>query len=355
MPQEKLLGYLKNIGNSLKPNETPGMDASVVKCSKDNTYLVSTTDFFYPLIEDPYLQGKIACANVLSDLYSMGVKEVDTMLMILGVSTKMSGPERDVVTTELIRGFNDLAKEAGTNCTGGQTVLNPWPIIGGTAHTVCGNEDIIRPVGAVSGDVVVLTKPLGTQVAVNLRQWSKDDEEWQRVGDAFPRDCVEAVFDAATESMARLNKTGALLMHKYGAHAATDVTGFGILGHASNLAASQEAAVDIELHTLPVLAGMARADAAVDGMFKLVEGLSAETSGGLMLCLPEANAQAFVEELQRLDGCPAWVIGRVVPRADGAAANSARILPSSSLVLPVPYPGAPGDGSAAAAAATARK
>ena len=137
MPQEKLLSYLTNIGNSLKPNETPGMDASVVKCGMDNTYLVSTTDFFYPLVEDPYMQGRIACANVLSDVYAFGVREVDTMLMILGVSTKMTGLERDVVTTELIRGFNDLAKEAGTNVTGGQTVLNPWPIIGGTAHTVC--------------------------------------------------------------------------------------------------------------------------------------------------------------------------------------------------------------------------
>lgn len=334
MPQEKLLSYLKDIGNSLKPNETPGMDASVVKCAADNTYLVSTTDFFYPLVEDPYVQGRIACANVLSDLYAMGVREVDTMLMLLGVSTGMSGPERDVSTTELIRGFNDLANEAGTNVTGGQTVLNPWPIIGGTAHTVCRNEDIIRPLHAVPGDVVVLTKPLGTQVAVNLQEWSKDNYKWARVGDSFSRANVSAVFDAAAESMARLNKTGARLMHKYGAHAATDVTGFGILGHAINLAKSQEAAVDIELHTLPVLAGMAQVDTACAGMFKLCEGYSAETSGGLMLCIPKENAQAFVDEIQEIDGYPAWIIGDVV-----SGSNTAKIVDDVKVVQ-VQYPDA---------------
>jgi selenide,water dikinase len=332
VPQEKLLSYLKNIGNSLKPNETPGMDASVVKCKAENTYLCSTTDFFYPLIEDPYMQGRIACANVLSDLYAMGIREVDTMLMILGVCTHMSGLERDVVTTALIRGFNDLAKEADTNCTGGQTVLNPWPIIGGTAHTVCRDEDIIRPVGAVAGDVLILTKPLGTQVAVNLRQWAASDEGWAKVGDVFPRGRVADVFEAATLSMARLNKTGAELMHTHGAHAATDVTGFGILGHAENLAKSQNASVDIELHTLPVLEGMAAVDAAVGNMFKLVAGYSAETSGGLMLCIPEANAQAFIDELTARDGEAAWVIGRVVE-----GSNTARVLPGVT-VLDVPYP-----------------
>lgn len=81
-------------------------------------------------------QGKIACANVLSDVYAMGVTDVDTMLMILGVCREMSDKERDVVTTQMIRGFNDLARLAQTNVTGGQTVMNPWPIVGGVAMSV---------------------------------------------------------------------------------------------------------------------------------------------------------------------------------------------------------------------------
>lgn len=144
LPQAKLLGYLDELSNDLKPNETPGMDSSVVKIAHGtDLYLVSTTDFFFPSVEDPYVQGKIACANVLSDAYAMGVTEVDTMLMILGVCRDMSEKERDVVTTQMIRGFNDLAHQAQTNVTGGQTVMNPWPIVGGVAMSVRSGESTV--------------------------------------------------------------------------------------------------------------------------------------------------------------------------------------------------------------------
>ena len=111
------------------------MDSSVVKTTLAGLdfLMISTTDFFYPLVDNPYLQGQIACANVLSDIYAMGVTSVDTMLMILGVCRDMKSHERDVVTTMMIQGFNDLAHVAGTNVTGGQTVVNPWPIVGGVA------------------------------------------------------------------------------------------------------------------------------------------------------------------------------------------------------------------------------
>jgi len=92
--------------------------------------LVSTIDFFYPLVLDPYLQGKIGCANVLSDLYAMGIHNCDNMLMVLAASLEMDPKHRHIVTQEMLRGFADLAKEAETVITGGQTVLNPWPIIG---------------------------------------------------------------------------------------------------------------------------------------------------------------------------------------------------------------------------------
>lgn len=129
--------------------------------------LVQTTDFFYPLVDDPYMMGKIACANVLSDLYAMGVTECDNMLMLLGVSTKMTEKERDVVIPLIMRGFKDSALEAGTTVTGGQTVVNPWCTIGGVASTVCQPNEYIVPDNAVVGDVLVLTKPLGTQVENN--------------------------------------------------------------------------------------------------------------------------------------------------------------------------------------------
>lgn len=133
-------------------------------------FIVSTTDFFFPNVEDPYLQGRIALANVLSDLYAMGVAEVDSVLMILAASLDMDESSRDIVARQFIKGFDDAANDAGTAVTGGQTVKNPWPIIGGVAKSVCREEDFIRPINAQVGDVIILTKPLGTQVAVNVRQ-----------------------------------------------------------------------------------------------------------------------------------------------------------------------------------------
>ena len=94
-------------------------------------------------IQDLYMQGKIACANVLSDLYAMGVTECDNMLMLLGVSNQMTLKEREIVTPMVIKGFNDLALEAGTTVNGGQTVLNPWFIVGGVASSVVSNNEFV--------------------------------------------------------------------------------------------------------------------------------------------------------------------------------------------------------------------
>ena len=163
------------------------MDCSVVATQLPGVLMVTTTDFFYPLVEDPYQQGRIGACNVLSDLYAMGVTNVDTVLMILAASLDMTSSERDIVTTQLIKGFNDTCAEADTNVTGGQTVLNPWPIIGGTACALCKEDQIIRPVGGKPGDVLVLTKPLGTQVAVNCQEWSRDSERCHRITDAITR------------------------------------------------------------------------------------------------------------------------------------------------------------------------
>jgi len=121
------------------------MDCSVTPTKFEDIKMVQTTDFFYPLVDDPYMQGKIGCANVLSDLYAMGVSDCDNMLMLLATSTDMEKNERNKVTRLMIEGFNDQAKSAKTNVTGGQTVQNPWPIIGGVATTVCKVSEFIMP------------------------------------------------------------------------------------------------------------------------------------------------------------------------------------------------------------------
>lgn len=335
MPQADLLKYLEGIGDG-----TIGMDCSVIPLrvpkrpneGDEKLFMISTTDYFYPLVDDPYMQGRIGCANVLSDLYAMGVVDCDNILMILAASTQMSKDEQEVTTRLMIQGFNDAAKEANTSVTGGQTVLNPWPIIGGTAMSVCSNDMFILPEKAVIGDILVLTKPLGTQVAVNLYQWlhqslreseTKSDKNWNKVKAGITIEEVEKAYETAMTSMSRLNRTGAMLMHKYKAHGATDVTGFGILGHANNLAKNQKNSLRFLIHTLPFIDHMLEMDNLLGNMFSLRKGTSAETSGGLLMCLPsESSAIEFCKEIEQIDGHPAWIIGQVTARDSSAESQS---------------------------------
>uniref|UniRef100_A0A8C8IVX4 selenide, water dikinase n=2 Tax=Oncorhynchus tshawytscha TaxID=74940 RepID=A0A8C8IVX4_ONCTS len=296
-----------------------GMDSCVVPLRHGGLSLVQTTDFFYPLVEDPYMMGRIACANVLSDLYAMGITECDNMLMLLSVSQKMSEQDRERVMPLMIRGFRDAAEEGGTSVTGGQTVVNPWIIIGGVASVVCQPNEFIMPDSAVPGDVLVLTKPLGTQVAVNAHQWLDQPERWNKIKLVVSKEEVEQAYQEAMFSMATLNRTAAGLMHRFQAHAATDVTGFGLLGHARNLATMQRAEVAFVIHNLPIIAKMAAISKAYGNIFNLLGGTSSETSGGLLVSLPREQAARFCAEVKgQGSGGGAWIIGIVEKGERGA-------------------------------------
>ncbi|KAG8002409.1 AP-4 complex subunit beta-1 [Nibea albiflora] len=308
------------------PPQGVGMDCCVIPLRHGGLSLVQTTDFFYPLVEDPYMMGRIACANVLSDLYAMGITECDNMLMLLSVSQKMNDKDRERVMPLMIRGFRDAAEEGGTSVTGGQTVINPWIIVGGVASVVCQPNEFIMPDGAVPGDVLVLTKPLGTQVAVNAHQWLDQPERWNKIKLVVTKEEVKEAYQEAMFSMATLNRTAAGLMHKFQAHAATDVTGFGLLGHANNLAAQQRNEVAFVIHNLPILAKMAAISKACGNLFNLVQGTSAETSGGLLVCLPREQAAKFCSEMKSQSSGAggqgaaggAWIIG-IVEKGDRRA------------------------------------
>ncbi|MBZ3878621.1 Selenide, water dikinase 2 [Sciurus carolinensis] len=288
-----------------------GMDSCVIPLRHGGLSLVQTTDFFYPLVEDPYMMGRIACANVLSDLYAMGITECDNMLMLLSVSQSMNEEEREKVTPLMIKGFQDAAEEGGTAVTGRQTVVNPWIIIGGVATVVCQPNEFIMPDNA--GDVLVLTKPLGTQVAANAHQWLDNPERWNKIKMVVSREEVELAYQEAMFNMATLNRTAAGLMHTFNAHAATDITGFGILGHSQNLAKQQRNEVSFVIHNLPIIAKMAAISKA-SGRFGLLQGTSAETSGGLLICLPREQAARFCSEIKSSkygEGHQAWIVGIV--------------------------------------------
>jgi selenide,water dikinase len=336
VPQEQLLKYLEALkpspldaygGDSICTQEsgdsqvsrplTPvvgvGLDCAITPLKRKGLVMVQTTDFFYPLVEDPYMMGRIACCNVLSDMYAVGAYDCDNMLMLLGVPISMEQSHRDVVIPLMMKGFRDQALLAGTSITGGQTVLNPWLIIGGVATSVTDSDELILPDGACSGDVLILTKPLGTQLAVNAKQWlTQGHEKWAaKLQSASSIDEIDRMYRAAKYFMSRMNRTGSQLMCEYNAHCATDVTGFGLLGHARNLAQSQRKKVSFIINNLPMIKGANELDKNLGRVFKLTSGTSAETSGGLLIAVSREHAQSFTQEFQKRAGHPCWIIGVV--------------------------------------------
>lgn len=293
------------------PRSGSGIECTLTRLRHGGLSLVQSVDYLYPLVEDPYVMGKIACASILSGLYAHGVTECDNVLLVLGVSSKLTDAERDVVLPLLVRGFRDAAAAAGTTVTGGQTALNPWIIVGGCATSCCLPNEFISADNAVAGDVLVLTKPLGSQVAVSALQWLEQPERWNRVRLVVGEDDVHRACRRARDSMARLNRTAALLMHKYNAHGATDVRSGGLLGHAQLLARVQRNEVSFVIHNLPVLAKMAAVAKACGSTFQLLQGFCPETSGGLLICLPREQAAAYCKDIEKQEGYQAWIIGIV--------------------------------------------
>ena len=240
------------------------------------------------------------------------------MLMLLALSTRMTDKERDVVMPLIICGFKDSALEAGTTVTCGKSIMNPWCTIGGVASTICQPNEYIVPDYAEVGDVLLLTKPLGTHIAATVHQWLDKPERWNRIKRVASEESVRKAYSRAMNSMARLNRTAANLMHKYNAHASTDINGFGLLGHAQKLASHQKKDVSFIIHNLPVIAKMTAVAKACGGMFQLLQGHSPETSGGLLICLPREQATAYCKDIEKLEGHQAWIIG-IVEKGDKTA------------------------------------
>uniref|UniRef100_H2Q1M6 Selenide, water dikinase 1 n=1 Tax=Pan troglodytes TaxID=9598 RepID=H2Q1M6_PANTR len=284
-----------------------GMDTCVIPLRHGGLSLVQTTDYIYPIVDDPYMMGRIACANVLSDLYAMGVTECDNMLMLLGVSNKMTDRVRIIVMPLIIQGFKDAAEESRTSVTGGQTLISLVSLARTCPFL------FFRPDNAVPGDVLVLTKPLGTQVAVAVHQWLDIVSKPLKLQINCGRKIFELRKGVFSQSRP-LSLPAAGLMHTFNAHAATDITGFGILGHAQNLAKQQRNEVSFVIHNLPVLAKMAAVSKACGNMFGLMHGTCPETSGGLLICLPREQAARFCAEIKSPkygEGHQAWIIGIV--------------------------------------------
>ena len=284
--------------------------------------LVQTVDFFAPVVDDPYAYGQIAAANAVSDVYAMG-GEPRTALAI--AAWPRHGPPADVIKT-IFRGGFDKLTEAGTALLGGHTVTDEEIKFG---YAVTGEVDpgrIWRNAGARVGDRLVLTKPLGTGIIATAIKFARAPEESTA---------------AAIRSMSRLNRDAALAARRLPAaavSACTDVTGFGLAGHACEMAEASDVALSIEATALPLLPGAeVLASANVSGGSRtnqehfgarvtVAAGVGEElrlivfdpqTSGGLLLAVAPSEVGALLRGLSD-EGVPAQAIGRVTSRASAA-------------------------------------
>ena len=293
-------------------------DAGVFRIAPDLA-LVQTVDFFSPIVDDPFQFGAIAAANALSDVYAMG-GEPRTALNI--ACFPQSGVPEGVLA-DVLRGGQAKAAEAGVVVVGGHTVIDEEIKYGmavtGTVHP----DRILRNVGARAGDVLVLTKPLGTGIVTTALK---------RGGGTV------AELAAAVASMTALNAAAARVLNAVPARACTDVTGFALLGHAYEMASGSGVRLVIEAARLPLLPGVARLageghltggcrrnrDWLADKVEVAAEvpGVLAEvahdpqTSGGLLAALPAGEVPHALADLRGL-GVEAVAVGEVVGRADG--------------------------------------
>ena len=291
-----------------------GDDASIIK--RDGLVIAKTVDVFTPIVDDPYLQGKIAACNSTSDIYAMG------LLDIVGVLTIVSIPEKlpIEIVREMLKGFQDFCRENKTTIVGGHTILNPWPLIGGAVTGVGREDEVLTKAGAEEGDILILTKPLGTQTAMAL---SRIPEEFKDLIDVDGEE-KEYIINKAIELMTTSNRYGLLALRKAEervgdkvANALTDITGFGILGHSNEMAKNSN--VLIEINLLPCI----KKTPELSRMFghALLDGYGAETAGGLLISAKKEYKDDLIDELEKLK-CYAFEVGRVVKKGEGKAVLS---------------------------------
>ncbi len=294
-----------------------GDDAAVYALG-DGRALVVTVDFFTPLVDDPYDFGRIAAANALSDIYAMGAEPL-FLLNLLGFPRALLD---EGLVEEIIRGGSDIAREAGVPILGGHSVDDPEPKYGLVAVGEVDVESVVTNASAESGDVLILTKALGTGiVATAIKAGTASD----------------AATTAAVDSMITLNREAATAMRAVGVRAATDVTGYGLLGHLSNLLLQSGVSAEIVAEDVPVLPEVSDLIAAghiPGGTQRNLEDLEdrvdfgtqsesvrliladAQTSGGLLIAVPEERAVELME-LLRSTAPLAARIGRVTSGSPG--------------------------------------
>lgn len=318
MGPEDLARVLLAIPKRTDPNLLVGQDtsddAAVYKLT-DDTALIFTVDFLTPVVDDPYLFGQIAAANALSDVYAMGGRP----LLALNVACLANCLPVEVIA-EIMRGGAEKVLEAGALIAGGHTVQDEEPKYGLSVVGLVHPEQILSNATARAGDLLILTKPLGTGI----------------VGTALKGGLAGAdIQQAMILQMAALNKDAAECVKKVGASACTDITGFGFLGHSAELAGASKVSLLIDATALPLLpgaldfAGMGLIPAgAYNNRRFLGEDIAfdeevepslrdvlydPQTSGGLLVTAAPQQAERMLQEMHSRGLREAAIVGEVIP------------------------------------------
>lgn len=288
-------------------------DAAVYQLT-DELALVLTVDFFTPVVDDPFDFGRIAAANAFSDIYAMGARPL-TALNMVGFP---SGTLPLEYLARILQGGAEIAGLAGATIVGGHTIDDPEPKYGLAVTGVVKPGEQLTNAAAAPGDLLVLTKPLGTGIVATAIKLGMASAE---------------VIAAATDCMAALNKDGAEVARAHGVKALTDITGFGLLGHLTEMCRASGVTAEVWFDRLPLLPGaveLAQAGIAPGGTHRNLEYVEpwtvfdpnlepwqrllcadAQTSGGLLLAVPAHMVQAVVGELVTRATPAAAVIGTV--------------------------------------------
>jgi len=293
-----------------------GDDAAVFRLDEDRA-LVATTDFFTPIVDDPFDFGCIAAVNAFSDIYAMGARPLFALNLVAFPRALLG----EGLLEEILRGGAAIARQAGAPIIGGHSIDDTEPKYGlcviGEVHP----SRIVRNVGAQVGDALVLTKPIGTGIISTALKNGR-----------APADSVAA----AVASMMTLNRAAAEAMLEVGARAATDISGFGLLGHLHAMLRASGVGARIRASTVPVMRGapeLAQDDQIPGGTRRNYDDANAvttwadaipqwlrmvlcdaQTSGGLLIACPAAKAQSLIHALVRERTPAAEVIGEITAR-----------------------------------------
>lgn len=313
-----LTGFQTHYDPNLLVGYDKSDDASVYRVS-DELAIVQTTDFFPPIVDDPFMYGQIAATNALSDVYAMG-GEPKLALNIMCIPEKMD----KATVQEILRGGYAKAYEAGAIITGGHTIHGAEPIYGLAVTGFVKPENVWTNSGAQPGDVLLLTKPLGVGILTTAAKAGLVEQE---------------LLDKLYEQMSTLNKYAHDVLVNYSVHACTDVTGFALLGHSLEMAQGSGVTVHLKAQAVPyheeayemadmgfIPAGAYRNRDFVEAGVRVVGAVARalqdifydpQTSGGLLCAVPAAEAEACLAELRAV-APSTQIIGYVTEKLDSA-------------------------------------